>query len=438
MKKTLLLIASIMVMHSSGLKAQTAMEIAADMYPGWNLGNTLEAGPCPWFENELDCETAWQDTKTTQEIIDYVKSLGFRSVRIPCSWYIHMDKNYTISSKWMDRVQEVVDYCIKDSLYVILNDHYDNGWIERSFSTQTPSSINKNNTILSMMWRQIANRFRDYDHHLLFAGMNEPEVGGDNSHDEEGEAAALAKYQQTFVNTVRQTGGNNNTRILVVQAPLTNIGLAAKYNIIPTDITPSALMLEVHFYSPFEFCQLEEDKEWGYRAFYWGEGNYVDGSKHNSTWGGEDLIQKEMRQMKNKYSSKGYPVVLGEFGSLWRDIPQGENQDVHNASIRLWYKTVCKYAIRNGIIPFVWDTNFRGYPSGTIVDRKNLCIYNQFAYDGMMEGCQSERWPPFTTDITAPAILSTDDKMYDLNGRQLTSEPTKGLYIRNGKKVGVK
>ena len=86
MKKTLLLIASIMVMHSSGLKAQTAtqtaMEIAADMYPGWNLGNTLEAGPCPWFENELDCETAWQDTKTTQEIIDYVKSFGFRSVRM--------------------------------------------------------------------------------------------------------------------------------------------------------------------------------------------------------------------------------------------------------------------------------------------------------------------------------------------------------------------
>ena len=291
MKRTLLLIASIMVMHSSGLKAQTAMEIAADMYPGWNLGNTLEAGPCPWFDNELDCETAWQDTKTTQEIIDYVKSLGFRSVRIPCSWYIHMDKNYTISSKWMDRVQEVVDYCIKDSLYVILNDHYDNGWIERSFSTQTPSSINKNNTILSMMWRQIANRFRDYDHHLLFAGMNEPEVGGDNCHDEEGEAAALAKYQQTFVNTVRQTGGNNNTRILVVQAPLTNIGLAAKYNIIPTDITPSALMLEVHFYSPFNFCQMDKDEEWGYQAFYWGEGNYVNGSNYNSTWGDESLVR---------------------------------------------------------------------------------------------------------------------------------------------------
>ena len=83
MKRKLLLIASIMVMHSSGLKAQTAMEIAADMYPGWNLGNTLEAGPCSWLQNELDCETEWQDTKTTQEIIDYVKSLGFRSVRIP-------------------------------------------------------------------------------------------------------------------------------------------------------------------------------------------------------------------------------------------------------------------------------------------------------------------------------------------------------------------
>ena len=62
----------------------------------------------------------------------------------------------------------------------------------------------------------------------------------------------------------------------MVQAPLTNIGLAAKYNIIPTDITPSALMLEVHFYSPFNFCQMEKDEIWGYQAFYWGEGNYVE------------------------------------------------------------------------------------------------------------------------------------------------------------------
>ena len=110
------------------------MELAADMYPGWNLGNTLEPGPCNWLEDPLDWETAWQGSKTTQQIIDFVKAQGFRSVRIPCSWYVHSDANYNIDPLWMDRVQQVVDYCINDSLYVILNDHYDNGWIEHSFA----------------------------------------------------------------------------------------------------------------------------------------------------------------------------------------------------------------------------------------------------------------------------------------------------------------
>ena len=119
------------------------MDIAADMVPGWNLGNTLEPGPCNWLSNELDYETAWQGSKTTQQIIDFVKAQGFRSVRIPCSWYVHMDQNYNISPAWMNRVQEVVDYCIKDGLYVILNDHYDNGWIEKSFAGQTAASVSK-------------------------------------------------------------------------------------------------------------------------------------------------------------------------------------------------------------------------------------------------------------------------------------------------------
>ena len=122
----------------------TAMEIAADMYPGWNLGNTMEPGPCNWLSDPLDYETAWQGSKTTQAIIDFVKAQGFRSVRIPCSWYVHCDANYNIDIQWLDRVQQVVDYCMNDSLYVILNDHYDNGWIERSFADRTESSVSKN------------------------------------------------------------------------------------------------------------------------------------------------------------------------------------------------------------------------------------------------------------------------------------------------------
>ena len=417
--------------------AQTAMDIAADMVPGWNLGNTLEPGPCNWLSNELDYETAWQGSKTTQQIIDFVKAQGFRSIRIPCSWYVHMDQNYNISPAWMNRVQEVVDYCIKDGLYVILNDHYDNGWIEKSFAGQTAASVSKNCFILGMMWKQIATRFRDYDHHLLFAGMNEPDAAGDQSKDKAADIATLIKYEQAFVNAVRQTGGNNTTRVLVVQSPSTSIDLAYQYDVMPTDPTPNAMMLEVHFYSPYNFTMMTKDESWGYQAYYWGSGNHVTGSKHNVTWGEESDVQTQMRQMKTKYTSKGIPVMMGEFGTLWRTMPQGESQEKHDASVYTWYKTVCRYAVHNGVVPFVWDTNACQKPSMDIINRKTLTVFNQKALDGIIEGCSEVQWP-YVTSFTSPTVPSPfPSGTYDLSGRCIAEGHSlkKGIYIINGRKI---
>lgn len=417
--------------------AQTAMDIAADMVPGWNLGNTLEPGPCNWLSNELDYETAWQGSKTTQQIIDFVKAQGFRSIRIPCSWYVHMDQNYNISPAWMNRVQEVVDYCIKDGLYVILNDHYDNGWIEKSFAGQTAASVSKNCFILGMMWKQIATRFRDYDHHLLFAGMNEPDAAGDQSNDKAADIATLIKYEQAFVNAVRQTGGNNTTRVLVVQSPSTSIDLAYQYDVMPTDPTPNAMMLEVHFYSPYNFTMMTKDESWGYQAYYWGSGNHVTGSKHNVTWGEESYVQTQMRQMKTKYTSKGIPVMMGEFGTLWRTMPQGESQEKHDASVYTWYKTVCRYAVHNGVVPFVWDTNACQKPSMDIINRKTLTVFNQKALDGIIEGCSEVQWP-YVTSFTSPTVPSPfPSGTYDLSGRCIAEGHSlkKGIYIQNGRKI---
>ena len=417
--------------------AQTAMDIAVDMVPGWNLGNTLEPGPCNWLSNELDYETAWQGSKTTQQIIDFVKAQGFRSIRIPCSWYVHMDQNYNISPAWMNRVQEVVDYCIKDGLYVILNDHYDNGWIEKSFAGQTAASVSKNCFILGMMWKQIATRFRDYDHHLLFAGMNEPDAAGDQSKDKAADIATLIKYEQAFVNAVRQTGGNNTTRVLVVQSPSTSIDLAYQYDVMPTDPTPNAMMLEVHFYSPYNFTMMTKDESWGYQAYYWGSGNHVTGSKHNVTWGEESYVQTQMRQMKTKYTSKGIPVMMGEFGTLWRTMPQGESQEKHDASVYTWYKTVCRYAVHNGVVPFVWDTNACQKPSMDIINRKTLTVFNQKALDGIIEGCSEVQWP-YVTSFTSPTVPSPfPSGTYDLSGRCIAEGHSlkKGIYIQNGRKI---
>lgn len=434
--KLITLFALLFVLNSNAASAQTAMDIAAKMYPGWNLGNTLEAGPCSWLSNDVDYETGWQGTKTTQEIIDYVKEKGFRSVRIPCSWHIHMDSNHKIKKQWMDRVQEIVDYCIKDSLYVVLNDHYDNGWIERSFDSQTPQSIEQNCAMLDNMWQQIATRFRDYDHHLLFAGLNEPDAGRDDNN-RKAEIDALVKYEQTFINTVRATGGNNATRVLVVQGPCTDISVSYDYAELPIDPTPSALMFEVHFYSPYNFCQMEKDESWGNAFYYWGASNHFPSSTHNPYWGEEDFVISELEKMKEKFTSKGIPVYLGEFGALWRTMPSGESQNKHNASIYAWYKTVTQHAVSNGIIPVVWDTNYSQRPSGTIIDRNNLSIYCQRAYDGIIEGCAAASWP-FPTLIEDVTINGADypfnHQIYDLQGRPLPDIPEKGIYIMDGMK----
>ena len=235
MKRILLLTLAFIIFHLSitSVIAQTATDIINQMSPGWNLGNTLEAthwNGAALFNNVagLAAETSWQDTKTTQQIIDFVKAQGFRSVRIPVAWvYGHISDAdaYTIDTAWMNRVKQIVDYCINDGLYVVINDHWDGGWLEEHIADTNSATIAKNKAVLTAIWTQIAEKFKDYDEHLLFAGLNEPNT-------EESPKAStinnLLNYNQTFIDAVRATGGQNATRVLVVQGPSTDIGKTVK------------------------------------------------------------------------------------------------------------------------------------------------------------------------------------------------------------------
>ena len=431
-KRKLKSLVLVLVFLSSSLcqaQTQTAMDIAPLMVPGWNLGNTLEAPTSS--SNELDCETAWQPTKTSQKIIDYVAAQGFRSVRIPCSWFIHMDEDYRISNVWMRRVKQVVDYCMKANLYVMLNDHWDNGWIEvNGFKDLTEENVSKKCEILKTMWTQIAMTFADYDHHLLFAGMNEP-----NSRDAT-TAAVLQRYQQTFVDAVRATGGNNADRILVVQAPSTDINASYDFNILPNDPTPNAMMLEVHFYDPYRFIGLEEDADWGKIIYYWGRNNHVEGSDRNASSNEEEsYVGQQMRKMWTKYAGKGMPVIIGEYGGTWRKMPEGENQGKHDASIHDWYKTVTRYAITYGCVPMVWDTNNCKQPTGTVINRANCKIFNQFAMDGIMEGVVGAKWPTTGIDDAVLQMSKTrQSSVFSLMGMPVGKDYG-GIVIMDGKKI---
>ena len=425
---------------------RSAMDVVNDMSPGWNLGNTFEAttswtGGALWNnKGGLGAETGWQDTKTSQAVIDFVKSLGFKSIRIPCAWaYGHISdaSNYTIDAAWMARVKEVVDYCINDGLYVVLNDHWDGGWLEEKMKDSNAANIAQNKGILKLLWTQIANAFKDYDEHLLFAGLNEP--GADN----QASTNNLIQYNQTFVDAVRATGGNNAKRVLVVQGPSTNIDHTCNFmnGKMPNDIVPGKLAIEVHYYNPWQFWGMENDESWGKVFYYWGNGNHHSGSTHNATWGEEKDMKDQLQKMKTYFVDKGYPVVIGEFGANWRDISKlsNESQEKHNASIKAHYKELhrlCKEM--GGMVPMTWDINSRSQNGTkgtmTIVDRKNLTVYGKYALEGI-----NEIYPrPSEDGVSSVTIKKADDNaLYNLQGMRVNeSQMTKGgIFIKGGRKI---
>ena len=448
----------------------SAKELAHYMAPGWNLGNTLEAGSnANVFTNNggVKTETSWQSTKTTKEFITKVKESGFRSVRIPASWVMgHLTDatTMTIDQEWMARVKEVVDYCIEANLYVVLNDHWDGGWLEHDGFT-TGADVDTKKEQLRKLWTNIATAFKDYDQRLLFAGLNEPGVGG-KSPNVSGElienwskfSARLLEYEQVFIDAVRATGGNNARRVLIVQGPKTDIALTNTYYDITklTDTATDRLMLEVHHYDPYLFCGMTKDEEWGSMYYYWyGHAPKRVDSKRVAPQSVETAITTSMQTLKTKFVDKGFPVIIGEYGANHRQLLPAQQAN-HDESLAYWYQFSTEAAYENGLIPFVWDTNNQGRPNMTIFNRSGLTISDKTAYDGIFAGDEAGRasynsvYPEPSTTSTGISMPSqtnnTETAIFDLSGRKVAASATglqglglaKGVYVYGGKKIVVK
>ena len=250
-------------------------QIVEAMGPGWNLGNQLES-----VTDNVPEETNWGNPVITEKLIQSVKAAGFKSIRIPVSYFakIDDDKDYTIDSKWLDRVQEVVDYCIKNDLYAVINIHgdgyntIDGSWLLCNGKNQT--EIKKK---YKKVWKQIAERFKNYDEHLLFESMNE-EFDGSYSEPNKEYYQNINDYNQIFVDTVRKTGDNNTKRWLIIPGWNTNIDYTAgdygfklptdQYRDKSIDKEEQRIMISVHYYSPWDFCGGENGviTQWGNEA----------------------------------------------------------------------------------------------------------------------------------------------------------------------------
>lgn len=353
---------------------KTGMELdAADLMKnikiGWNLGNSLEA---------TGGETAWNNPATTLAMITKIREMGFNAVRIPCSWdqYLNDETTYEIKATWLARVKEVVDYCMQNDLYAILNIHWDGGWLENDIPNGFNEEVNNKQRVL---WTQIATYFRDYDEHLLFAGCNEPNV------EDEDDMATLLKYEQTFVDAVRATGGKNVYRNLIVQGPSTDIDKTMQYmTALPVDETPNRLSVEVHYYSSWQFCGMENDESWGKAFYFWGEENkkYATGV-YEGRWDnvcGESYVQSQFQKLKERFTDQGIPVIIGEFAAIRRTLSDEQAQEGHDLSRAAFDECVVREANARGLVPFYWD---RG---DGVLDRKNLQVYDELEYNGLMNG----------------------------------------------------
>ncbi len=352
------------------IKDISAVELAKLMTTGINIGNTMEVP---------SGETGWGNPKVNQDYIKGLKALGFNAVRVPCAWDSHVtDKNKnTIDPDWLARVDEVVGWIVAEDMYAIVNIHWDGGWLEENVHLAYDEAINKKQ---HDYWTQIAGQLKHYDEHVLFAGMNEPRQ--QNGADAELAVENIIKYQQTFINAVRATGGNNALRHLVVQAPNTNVDLSIKDNYrkhMPVDPVEGKLFAEVHFYDPSDFTIMEKDGDWADKVkWFWGAPNLVEGSDRNSTgWGDEKYVGAQFAKMKSAYADKGIPVILGEYATSIRS--NATPLDKHEASRALWNEVVTREARNSGCIPFYWET-------GGDINRTDGKAKCQYAIDGIMRG----------------------------------------------------
>src|SRR5690606_25288559 len=277
------------------------VQLTTEMGVGWNVGNSLDA---------VGGETVWGNPLISQQLIDAVKAAGFNTVRIPIAWSNYVEEGddaYIISEAGLTRVEEVVNYVLDNDMFAMINIHWDGGWLQPTYDDEEYA-----NDRLEKMWKQIAIHFRDYDYHLIFAGTNEVMVEGDYGTPTEEYYTVQNGFNQTFISTVRATGGRNAYRYLTVQGFNTNIDHTVNFAVLPTDTIENRMLMEVHYYDPYEFALVIDNND----ARQWG--SIATELSATAGWGNEDLLETQFQQMYDNFVSEGVVVILGEYGASYK------------------------------------------------------------------------------------------------------------------------
>lgn len=321
----------------SALKSMTTMELVRDMGLGINLGNTFEAGGS-WVSPQTvtAMETCWGSPIVTEELIKGYKEGGFGVVRVPANWSNTMLDDYTLNPEYVSRLQQVVGWVVDNGMYAILNMHHE-GWIS-GMPTDEEEVLKR----YTRFWEQICEAFKKYNGHLMFESMNE-EAGFDSVWNkwegDDGKEEAyyyVNKLNQTFVDVVRNSGGNNPKRHLLIAGYYTAIDSTCDPLYLMPEDPENRCAVSVHYYNPSTLTLIDKDVSWG---------------KAKTTWGSDEDIEdmnKWLDMMTERFVSNGIPVIIGEYGCF------GDNK---TEEVRRNYTVdVTKAIYEKNMCPVLWDT----------------------------------------------------------------------------------
>lgn len=344
----------------------TTAEFVKDMGVGINLGNTFES--CgDWINgNSVTAyETAWGSPVVTEELIRGYAEEGFGALRVPVAWSNMMAEDYTIHPDYIARVKEVVEWALEADLSVILNIHWDSGWWE-NFPTDKENCMAKYTAI----WTQLCDAFGEYGDKLMFESLNE-EAGWSSIWDrysgtDEGKQESYAlvnEINQTFVDLVRNSGGKNAERHLLIAGYTTDITLTCDPLYQMPEDPQNHCALSVHYYTPATYCLLEADTDWGKARPNWGSPrDYIE-------------LENNMDMLYDTFVSQGVPVIIGEYGVA------ASNKTADN--IRLFLTSVAAEACKRDICPVLWDI------TNVFYDRYSFEMKDPALMDGLLAAKES-------------------------------------------------
>ena len=396
---------------------QTAKEIVEDMKLGWNLGNTLEAFDGQNKQTEASYyETLYQNPVTTNQMITTVKEAGFNAIRIPVAWHDHIYyidetgnkikqidinnltveqiKNIKIEQDWLARVKEIVNYAKDNEMYVILSIHHDmNSWISVNSDS---SQRQKYEAVLAMLWKQIAEEFKDYNHQLLFEGYNElmPEentISNETTAVTNNYFETANRLNQKFVDTVRNTGGNNKTRFLVLNTYDAKVSEEVIANFIfPEDTIENHLILSAHLYDELGEYQSEANND----------------------------LYESLKRLSDKANDKNAGLIIGEFGTNTGLIGEETAAIANNYYVRT--------AKSLGITCFYWDEGTSTNATINLLDRNTLTWLYPKVVEGLVKGAEQQ-------DLSTNEIGLLSDRSSTIKGISIATKPTKTIYKKGEK-----